>query len=105
MLIVCAGRDGAFSLDDAYCAGRLAAAALGGRQAAAGAQRRGASRASIWSAATATAGSVRSRYSRAGRELIRLGFRADVLDAARLDAYPVLPHFHERRVTSQPVPV
>src|SRR6476661_7993440 len=28
LLIVCAGRDGAFSLDDAYCAGRLAAAAL-----------------------------------------------------------------------------
>ena len=44
-------------------------------------------------------------YSRAGRELIRLGFRADVLDAARLDAYPVLPHFHERRVTLAPVPV
>ena len=29
VLIVCAGRDGAFSLDDAYCAGRLVAAALG----------------------------------------------------------------------------
>jgi hypothetical protein len=28
-----------------------------------------------------------------------------VLDAARLDAYPVLPHFHERRVTLAPVPV
>jgi phosphosulfolactate phosphohydrolase-like enzyme len=44
-------------------------------------------------------------YSRAGRELIRLGFRADLLDAARLDAYPVLPHFHERRVTLTPVSV
>ena len=43
--------------------------------------------------------------SRGGRELIRLGFRDDVLDAARLDAYPVLPHFHERRVTLQAVPV
>ena len=32
-------------------------------------------------------------YSRAGRELIRLGFREDVLDAARLDAYPV-PALH-----------
>ena len=27
------------------------------------------------------------------------------IDAARLDAYPVLPHFHERRVTLVPVPV
>ena len=43
--------------------------------------------------------------SRAGRELIRLGFRDDVADAARVDAYPVLPHFHERRVTLAPVPV
>ena len=41
-------------------------------------------------------------YSRAGRELARLGFRDDVLDAARMDAYPVLPQFHERRVTLAP---
>ena len=43
--------------------------------------------------------------SRAGRELIRLGFREDVQASARLDAYPVLPTFHERRVTLAPVPV
>src|SRR5439155_621182 len=32
LLVVCAGRDSAFSLDDAYCAGRLVAAVLGGRR-------------------------------------------------------------------------
>src|SRR5580765_7631202 len=32
ILILCAGREGAFGLDDAYCAGRLAVAALGGRK-------------------------------------------------------------------------
>jgi 2-phosphosulfolactate phosphatase len=104
LLIVCAGRDGAFSLDDAYCAGRLAAAALGGRK-----PRRG-----LNDAALASLDLVRRygdgwerplRYSRAGRELIKLGFHEDVLDAARLDAYPVLAHFHERRVTLAPVPV
>ena len=104
LLIVCAGRGGAFSLDDAYCAGRLAEATLGGRK-----PRRG-----INDAAIASLDLVRrygerwerpSRYSRAGRELIRLGFREDVLDAGRLDAYPVLAHFHERRVTLVPVPV
>ena len=103
-LIVCAGRDGAFSLDDAYCAGRLAAAVLGGRR-----PRRG-----LNDAALASLDLVRRygerwerplTYSRAGRQLLKLGFRADVLDAARLDAYPVLPHFHERRVTLAPVPV
>ena len=98
LLVVCAGRDGAFSLDDAYCAGRLVAAAFGSRR-----PRRG-----MNDAAIAALDLVR-RYgdgwerpltrSRAGRELIRLGFRDDVADAGRLDAYPVLPHFHERRVT------
>jgi 2-phosphosulfolactate phosphatase len=104
VLIVCAGRDGAFSLDDAYCAGRLAAAALGGLR----------SRRGLNDAAIASLDLVRRygdewhrplRRSRAGRELIRLGFRDDVLDAARLDAYPVLAHFHERRVTLASVPV
>ena len=104
VLIVCAGRGGAFSLDDAYCAGRLAEATLGGRR-----PRRG-----LTDAAIASLDLVRRygerwerplTYSRAGRELIRLGFRDDVLDAARLDAYPVLAHFHERRVTLASVPV
>jgi 2-phosphosulfolactate phosphatase len=104
LLVVCAGRDGAFSLDDAYCAGRLVAAALGGPR-----PRRG-----MNDAAIAALDLVRRygegwerplRYSRGGRELIRLGFRDDVAEAARQDAYPVLPLFHERRVTLAPVPV
>ena len=104
LLIVCAGRDGTFSLDDAYCAGRLAEAALGGLK-----PRRG-----LNDAAIASLDLVRRygenwerplRSSRAGRELIKLGFQDDVLDASRLDAYPVLAHFHERRVTLAPVPV
>ena len=104
VLVLCAGRDGAFSLDDAYCAGRLVAETLGGPTA-----RRG-----LNDAAIASLDLVRRygdrwerplRYSRAGRELIRLGFRDDLLDAARLDAYPVLAHFHDRRMTLAPVPV
>jgi 2-phosphosulfolactate phosphatase len=104
ILIVCAGREGTFSLDDAYCAGRLTAAVLGDR-----APRRG-----LNDAAIACLDLVRRygsnwkrplAYSRAGRELIRLGFGDDLRDAARQDAYPVLPHFHERRVTLVTVPV
>jgi 2-phosphosulfolactate phosphatase len=104
VLIVCAGRDGAFSLDDAYCAGRLATAIFGDTK----------PRSALNDAGLASLDLVRrygSRwrrplaYSRAGRELIRLGFSADVREAARLDAYPILPHFHERRITLVPVPV
>ncbi len=98
LCIVCAGRDHRFSLDDAYAAGRLVLAALGGRY-----RRKG-----LNDGAVASLDLVR-RYgerwerplaaSRAGRELIALGFRGDLADSARLDAYPVLAHFHERRVT------
>jgi 2-phosphosulfolactate phosphatase len=104
VLLLCAGRDGAFSLEDAYCAGRLAAATVESRR-----PRRG-----LNDAAIASLDLVRRygdrwerplTYSRAGRDLIKVGFRDDVLDAARLDAYPVLAHFHERRVTLAPVPV
>jgi 2-phosphosulfolactate phosphatase len=104
VLILCAGRDGAFSLDDAYCAGRLAAAIFGDTK----------PRRALNDAGLASLDLVRrygSRWtrplahSRAGQELIRLGFSADVHDAARSDAYPVLPHFHERRITLVPVPV
>lgn len=104
LLVVCAGRGGAFSLDDAYCAGRLVAAVLGDSR-----PRRGCNDAAI-----ASLDLVR-RYgerwerplgrSRAGRELIRLGFRDDVADAGRLDAYPVLAQFHDRRLTPVPVAV
>ena len=104
LLVVCSGREGGFSLDDAYCAGRLVAAALGSRR-----PRRG-----MNDAAVAALDLVRRygdrwdrplRYSRAGRELIRLGFRDDVVEAGRPDAYPVLPLFHDRRVTLAAVPV
>jgi len=104
VLIVCAGRNGTFALDDAYCAGRLIAAALDSRK----------PHRALNDAGLATLDLVR-RYgdhwerplsrSRGGRELSKVGLRDDILDASRLDAYPVLPHFHERRVTLTPVPV
>ena len=102
ILIVCAGCNGDFALDDAYCAGRLTAAILGSTK----------PRRELNDAGLASLDLVRRygdrwerplAYSRSGRELVRLGFRADVRDAARLDAYPVLAQFHERRVTLVPV--
>jgi 2-phosphosulfolactate phosphatase len=104
VLVVCAGRGGAFSLDDAYTAGRLVSAAGGGARG-----RRG-----LNDAALASLDLVRRygddwvrplRRSRAGRELVRLGFADDVRASAMMDAYPVLPSFHDRRVTLAAVPV
>jgi 2-phosphosulfolactate phosphatase len=104
ILVLCAGRGGAFSLDDAYGAGRLVSAALG----------RPRGRRGLNDAALASLDLVRRygeqwerplRRSRAGRELVRLGFADDVQASAQLDVYPVLPTFSERRVTLATVPV
>jgi 2-phosphosulfolactate phosphatase len=98
LLVVCAGRGGDFSLDDAYTAGRLLLAALG-RQRLRG----------ISDAAQVCLDLAR-RYgtnwlrplmaARAGRDLVELGFREDVALAAQEDRFPVLPRFAERRVTA-----
>jgi 2-phosphosulfolactate phosphatase len=104
ILVVCAGREGSFSLDDAYCGGRLIAAVLGDRRPRPGLNDAGIAALDL----VRRYGSNWERplaYSRAGRELRRLGFKDDIREAARHDAYPVLPHFHERRVTLASVPV
>lgn len=99
LLIICSGRDQRFALDDAYAAGRLVEAALGG----------GRGRKGLNDAAIVALDLVR-RYgrrwdrpllaSRGGRDLAEVGLREDVADAARVDAYPVHAIFHDRRVVS-----
>ncbi len=98
LVILCAGRDGHFALDDAYAAGRLVMAALGTAR-----RRRG-----LNDAALATLDLVRRyglrwerplAFSQSGRALADTDLKADILDAAREDAYPVLAQYHERRVT------
>lgn len=98
LLILCAGREGHFALDDGYAAGRLVLAALGGHR-----HRRG-----LNDGALAALDFVR-RYglrwerpltaSHSGRDLAAVDLKADILDAAREDAYPVLLQYHDRRVT------
>jgi 2-phosphosulfolactate phosphatase len=98
ILILCAGREDEFALDDAYCAGRIATLALGGRDVA------DVEHDDATIAALDLVARYRQRWdkplraSTAGRNLVRLGMGDDVADAARTDAYPVLAHFHERRV-------
>ena len=101
LLVVCAGRDMRFALDDAYVAGRLIEAAMGGRR-----HRKG-----LNDAALAVLDLVR-RYGRgwerpltlsqSGRDLLTEGFAEDIRVAATEDAYPVLPIFSSRRVALAP---
>lgn len=98
LVILCAGREHGFGLDDAYIAGCIAVRALGGRR-----RRKGLNDGAL--AAVDLEGRYGDRtervlaLSRAGRELDARGFRQDVHDAAQVDRYPVLPFFHERRVS------
>ena len=98
LLVLCAGREHGFGLDDAYVAGRLVLAAMGPRR-----TRKGLNDGAI------AAVDLGRRYgdrldrvlalSAAGRHLAAIGFRDDVLAAGQVDAHPVLPCFHDRRVT------
>lgn len=101
LLLLCAGRESAFALEDAYVAGRLVFEALGRRWI-----RRGLNDAAIVSL------DLVRRYgqrwdrplgrSRAGRDLVRAGFAEDLALAGQEDLFPVLPHFHDRRIALAP---
>jgi 2-phosphosulfolactate phosphatase len=104
LLILCSGRSGAFSLDDAYAAGRLALAATKGRRGPG----------AMNDAALAALDLVRRygerwdrplRLSAAGRHLAEIGLVADVIEAGREDRYPSLPQFHDRRISAAPSPL
>jgi 2-phosphosulfolactate phosphatase len=97
LLVLCAGREGEFGLDDAYTAGRLILGALDGQK-----PRQGANDSALVCIDLARRYSTWLRpllAARAGRELVRLGFRDDVVLAATQDRYPLLPQFSERRIT------
>ena len=104
LVILCAGKEASFGLDDAYAAGRLVLEAMEGRR-----RRKG-----LNDAALVAVDLVRRYgdrwdipfgFSAAGRQLARLGMQADIVDAARENAYPVLPQFHDRRITAVPAGV
>jgi 2-phosphosulfolactate phosphatase len=103
ILVVCAGREQRFALDDAYTAGRLVEAVVGRSRpydrltdAAIAALDVATRYGSGWDAALTA--------SRGGRALAALGLEADIAVAARVDAYPVLPCYVDRRVSAAPDP-
>ena len=95
--IVCAGREKAFALEDAICAGALALRLyqLFGRR-------------RHWSDAAIASAQLARRYlpsvertlrrTAAGRALTELGFGADVEFCAQRDLYEVVPKFRDRQV-------
>ncbi|MGH7561161.1 MAG: 2-phosphosulfolactate phosphatase [Gemmatimonadales bacterium] len=103
VVVLCAGRESRFALEDAYAAGRLIHEAFGRRR-----LRKGLDDAGLVAIDLVRRYGLRWErplmLSAAGRHLRRLGMEADVADAARENAYPVLPRFHDRRITAMPAP-
>jgi 2-phosphosulfolactate phosphatase len=99
IIILCSGRKHMFSLEDAYVAGRFAAALIPGRE------RRSAE---LNDAAIATFELARhygERWRRAvlasaaARDLKQLGFKKDIDTATEVDSHAVVPVYSERLIT------
>lgn len=97
VVVSCAGREGAFALEDAMCAGALTHAL-----------RDRVERSKLNDAAVAASALSRPaekeriaalKASAAGRSLTALGLAADIVFCAAIDRHTVVPEFRERRVT------
>ena len=104
LMILCAGRDRQFALEDAFAAGRLAKVLL---------PEGGLRRVKVNDGALAALEIARhfgERWLRAlkasshGQELATLGFREDVRDCAQENTHPVLPLYADRRITAHRPP-
>lgn len=100
LVILCAGADRQFALEDAFAAGRLTKLLL---------PEGGAKHVTVNDGAVAALELARhygERWGRAlrasahGRELAALGFRADLDACAAQDTHPVLPLYADRRITA-----
>jgi 2-phosphosulfolactate phosphatase len=100
LVILCAGRERQFALEDAFAAGRLAKVLL---------PEGGLRRVEVNDGTVAALELARhygERWLRAfrasghGQDLAALGFRDDVKVCASEDAYPILPLYADRRITA-----
>ncbi len=105
--IVCAGREGRVSADDALCSGMVVEACLGATaRARKGARARdvGLGDGAIAALALAERHAGDPEFLRrtaAGRALERIGHGDDVERCARVDSIPVLPVFSDRRIVAE----
>lgn len=99
LLVLCAGRDGRFGLDDAYTAGRFLRSVLAGRM-----RGRGLTDAALAAVQLARLHGNRwdrvLRLSAAGRRLIGLGLGEDVRISSRQDEFPVAAMMRDGRVVA-----
>jgi 2-phosphosulfolactate phosphatase len=94
-LLVCAGREGAFALEDALCAGRIIRRV---HELDGGATGNDAAAAAMSLAERPVTARTLARTA-AGRRLRELGRGDDIIFCAREDLHDVVPHLDEHRIT------
>jgi 2-phosphosulfolactate phosphatase len=98
VLLLCAGREGSFALEDAICAGRIARLV---RERVETVHGNDALKAAVRLARTAPSERLLARTA-AGRRLIELGRREDIAFCAQEDVHDVVPILDEHRIRLQP---
>jgi 2-phosphosulfolactate phosphatase len=95
VLLLCAGREGAFAIDDALCAGRIARRLADETKVVLG------NDAAITAVRTTTRRPIRARElarTAAGRQLRDIGLSADIAFCAQEDRHDVVPVLEEHRL-------
>jgi 2-phosphosulfolactate phosphatase len=99
VLVVCAGKEDCFSLDDALCAGKLIKTVVEGREAEVVLNDAGRVALEVASAYPVTADFLRS--TAAGAALDTIGLGGDLELCASLDRYSTVPEMKERQIKLQ----
>ncbi len=101
VLIVCAGREGRFGLDDAYAAGRMVQRALGAAPAGVALNDSAVAAVAV-AAALGDDWEAALRRAQAADDLAKVGLGDDVHAAALVDSAPVVPSLRDNRLTLAP---
>ncbi|HEX8696466.1 MAG TPA: 2-phosphosulfolactate phosphatase [Longimicrobium sp.] len=97
-VLVCAGREGKFGLEDAVCAGRIAAAVMARRKRERWELNDGAHAAVALGEQFADLEALLAKTA-AGRQIVEAGLEEDLPFCARADLHDIVPVFHDRQVT------
>ena len=103
-VFLCAGREGRFGLEDAVCAGTMAAALMERFDADADWELNDGAMAALAMALRYPDPDELLRETAAGKQLVEAGLREDLAFCALTDRHDVVPVFHDRQVSLAPAP-
>ena len=101
-VFLCAGREGKFALEDAVCAGTLAAALM--ERSEADWELNDGAMAALAMALRYPDPDELFRETAAGKQIVEVGLREDLAFCALTDRHGVVPVFHDRQITVAPAP-